>query len=72
MDKPSKIRLETSNELKHQRAKLKEKLLRMEEQYDAAKRCMEEGESIARVRVDVGERGHKRTSWRELTRDNFR
>ena len=44
MDKPSKIRLETSNELKHQRAKLKEKLLRMEEQYDAAKRCMEEGE----------------------------
>ena len=44
MDKPSKIRLETSNELKHQRAKLKEKLVRMEEQYDAAKRCMEEGE----------------------------
>ena len=44
MDKPSKIRLETSNELKHQRAKLKEKLLRLEEQYDAAKRCMQEGE----------------------------
>ena len=44
MDAPSKIRLETSNELKHQRAKMKEKLSHVEEQFDNAKRSMAEGE----------------------------
>jgi hypothetical protein len=43
MDAPSKIRLETSNELKHQRAKMKEKLSHVEEQFDQAKKSMLEG-----------------------------
>ena len=43
MDAPSKIRLETSNELKHQRAKMKEKLSHVEEQFDQAKKIMLEG-----------------------------